>query len=132
MLKKVRVDKAVKVNTVLVPRWAYRSLHSMTTSAVPTTYNIIPEARCIGKIDVHRDDKLLWWVCQGEDGRIEVLTREGEVVMTIHGDKVDIMGIEAGPYDVIDTVGAPYWPLRVIQVRDAAARHLAWLYTLLL
>ena len=51
---------AIKINTIPVPYEIHRILRSLATSSVPTTYNIIPELGCVGKIDVYSGEQLMW------------------------------------------------------------------------
>jgi len=118
-----------KPNTILVPPEIYRVLRSLATSAVPTTYNIIPELDCVGKIDVYDNDELMWWVCRRGE-RIEILHPSGEVVAVVDGDTLHIAltGAEAGPFDVlVRDDGKTPEPVSAGGVIVKARRVLYWL-----
>lgn len=131
-----QVVKAIKASTILVPYEAYLALSSFANSAIPTTYNIalMEGDVCVGKVDVYNDDILMWWVCGRKDGRVEVLTPRGDVVATIDGDKISILGVEADRYDYLAPIDAsPKVRVRLIraaQVVLAARRILRWVHSL--
>jgi len=128
--------KAIKASTVLVPYETYLALNSLANSAIPTTYNIIPLDGdiCVGKIDSYNDDILMWWVCGRRDGSVDILTPRGEVVASIVGDKVHILGVETDRYDYIAPLDASPRTrvrlIRVAQVAIAARRILRWVHSL--
>lgn len=118
-----------KVKTVPVPSEVYRVLRSLANSAIPTTYNIVPEVDCIGKIDVYDNDELMWWVCRRDD-RIEILHPSGEVVAVVEGDKLYVVltGAGAGPFDVlVRDDGKTPEPVSVGAILVKAKRVLYWL-----
>jgi len=129
--------KALKASTILVTYEAYLALGSLANSAIPTTYNIIPTPEgdlCVGKIDSYNDDILMWWVCGRRDGSIDVLTPRGEVVATVDGDRVEILGVEADRYDYIAPIDVSprvrVRLIRVAQVAISARRILRWVHSL--
>jgi len=129
--------KAIKASIIQVPYEAHLTLSSLASSAVPTTYNIIPTPEgdvYVGKIDSYNDEILMWWLCARRDGSIDVLTPRGEVAATIRGSKVYILGVEADPYDYVVPLDASpsvrVRLVRAVQVLLAARRVLRWVHSL--
>jgi len=117
------------MNKIPVPSEVYRVLRSLATSAIPTTYNIIPELDCIGKIDVYDNDELMWWVCH-RGGRIEILHPSGIPIAVVDSDTLHILptGAKAGPLDVlVKDSGTTPEPVSVGAVLLKARRILYWL-----
>jgi len=122
---------ALKVGALVVPPDVYLALHSLANSAVPSDYNIIPEAGCVGKIDVYKGEQLRWWLCERGGGEVEVLTPGGDVVAVVTADdRLYVLGNEVGPYDIVAALGVNYRPVYGHQVVLAARQVLAWVHSL--
>jgi len=133
--------RAIKASIIQVPYEAHLTLSSLASSAVPTTYCIVPTPEgdlCVAKIkrgyEGEEPEILMWWVCGRRNGAVDILTPRGEVVASIADDKVEIMGLRADPYDYVATIDASPVRLvrlvRVAQVVIAVRRVLRWVHSL--
>jgi len=124
-------EGVIKAKALVVPIDIYLTLHSLANSAVPSEYIIIPEAKCVAKLDLYKHDQLRWWLCERGGGEVEVLTPAGEIAAVITpDDKLYVLDTEVGPYDVIYALGTHYWPVYGHQVVLATRLVLSWVHSL--